>query len=238
MAESGKATLRRLNEKRSAWHSSADIRSRSLSRPSIFEERAFSIPISAVSRTSFESLEQGPITLEESRSTFNLPAGISTLVDGEMAFHGDEGDPSYPVPPFQTALANLQKPKSASVAKTLGVPASTSADVGLWLLTQAMDGWRERSLYLDSVASFEATMSVDLSLGEVPSFLDTREYLCFITSVFFFHSILLSRPIRLPSLAVHVGNAGPRYSAHSIFSYSCRRRGIIRHTFRGHVHHE
>lgn len=46
---------------------------------------------------------------------------------------------------------------------------------------QAIDERREISLYLSSEASYEATMSVDLTLGEVPSFLNnTCEYLYFI----------------------------------------------------------
>jgi hypothetical protein len=188
LAESGKERLRRLNEKRSEWPSSTDIRSRSLSRPSVIDWRTYStIPISsAASRTSFESLEQGPISLEERKSKFDLPADISMLVDAEMALREDEEDPSYPAPPPETAPVNWRKRKSASVAKTIDVRASTSADIGLRLLAQAIDERREISLYLGSEPSFEATMSTDLSLGEVPSFLnETCEYLHFTPSIRF-----------------------------------------------------
>ena len=106
------------------------------------------------------------------------------LVDREMAFHED--DPSHPAPPFEVALANSWKGRSASVTRALNVPASMSADIGLQLLVQAIGERGERSLYLDSETSFEATMSVDLSLGEVPSFLnDICECLHFSLSVRF-----------------------------------------------------
>ena len=107
------------------------------------------------------------------------------LVDEEIAFHEDEDDPTYPFPPFETAPANSREGKSALVAKMLDVPASTSADIGLRLLMQAIGEQGERSLYLDSEASsFEATMSVDSTLGEAPSFLnDICEHLHFIIFV-------------------------------------------------------
>jgi len=118
--------------------------------------------------------------LEESRSTFDPPAGVSMLVDGEMVFDEDEDDPSYPTPPFETVLVNSRKGKPASIAKALDIPAATSADIGLRLLVQAIGEQRETSLYLGSEASYEATMSVDLTLGEFPSFLnDTCEYLLY-----------------------------------------------------------
>ena len=103
------------------------------------------------------------------------------LVDGEMAFHEDEDDPPYTTPPFETALAKSRKGKPASIAKASDIPAATSADIGLRLLVQAINERRDMSLYLGSEVSFETTMSVDLTLGEVPSFLnDTCEYLYFI----------------------------------------------------------
>ena len=185
LAESGKAILRRLNEKRSAWPSFTDIHSHSLSKPSIVEEQTSStIPIPAASRSPFESLERCPFNLEDRISTFDLPADISMLVDREMAFHED--DLSCLAPLFETALASSRKGESASVARASDVPASTSADIGLRLLVQAINERGERFLYLDSETSFEATMSVDLTLGEAPSFLnDTCEYLQFILFVRF-----------------------------------------------------
>jgi hypothetical protein len=92
-----------------------------------------------------------------------------------MAVPKTEDGPSYPVLPFETVLAGSQKGASTS---DVNIPASTSADVGLRLLLRAIDEQGERSLYLDSEASSQVMMSVSLTLGEPPSFLDDiREYL-------------------------------------------------------------
>jgi len=92
------------------------------------------------------------------------------LADEGMPFDADDAsdDASYPVPPFETAFANSRKRKSAS----------TSADVGLRLLLQAISERGEMSWYLDSEVCNEAIVSVDLTLGQPPSFLDdVCEYL-------------------------------------------------------------
>ena len=159
------------------WPSPTGIRSRSLGRYPIAEGRASAtIPIYSAAYRASGSLEKGPTSLE-----FDPPADVSMLVYGETVFHEDEDDSSYPTPPFETALVNSRKGKPAPIAKTSDIPAATSADIGLRLLMQAIDERREISSYLGSEASYEATVSVDLSLGEVPSFLDdTCEYLYFI----------------------------------------------------------
>ena len=193
LAESGRTTLRRLSERRLARSTSPNTRSPSLSRPSTVERRVSSITPTpaAVLRKSFESLEQGIINPEGSISMLGVPSDLSTL-----AAHKADGGPSYPVPSFETVLNCSRKGAPTSAA---GIPASTSADVGLRLLLQAIHEQRERSLYLDSEASSEVTTSVCLTLGEPPSFLDDiREYLDFALS-FPFHSILLSGSVRLPS---------------------------------------
>ena len=168
--------LRRLSERRSAQPTSPDTRPPFLSRPSTAERRVTpTIPTpSAVSKKSFKSSERSPINLEESRSTHDLPVDLLTLTEVEMAVYKVNDGPSYPVPPFETVLADSRKGASAS---TVDIPASTSADVGLRLLLQAINEQGEKSLYLDSEAPPEVTMSMDLTLGEPPSFLDDiREY--------------------------------------------------------------
>ena len=108
--------------------------------PQIAEERASTtIPIYSAGSRASKSLEKGPGSLEESRSTFDPPAGVSMLVDGEMVFDEDEDDPSYPTPLFESALVNLQKGKPALIAKASDIPAATSADIGLRLPVQAID---------------------------------------------------------------------------------------------------
>jgi len=90
--------------------------------------------------------------------------GMSMLVDERMPFDvdGASDDASHPVPPFETAFVNSCKRKSAS----------TSADVGLRLLLQAIGERGERSWCLDSEVSNDAAVSADLTLGQPPSFLD------------------------------------------------------------------
>ena len=94
------------------------------------------------------------------------------LVNKETPSHKGENDPPYPIPPFETALASSRQGKSTSITEMLNNPASTSADIGLRLLLQAIGERRGGSWYLDSEASVETTTSVDLALEEIPSFLD------------------------------------------------------------------
>lgn len=170
--------LRRLSERRSAQPTSPNTRPPSLSRPSTAKRRVtptFPTP-SAASQKTFKSSERGPIDLEESRSTHDTD--LSKLIEVETAAHKVNDGPSYSVPPFETVLADLRKG-----ASSVDIPGLTSADVGLWLLRQAINEQGEKSLYLDSEAPPEVTISVDLTLGELPSFLDDiREYLHFTLS--------------------------------------------------------
>lgn len=92
------------------------------------------------------------------------------LVNKETPFHEGGNDPPYSVPPFETALASSCQGESTSITEMLNNPASTSADIGLRLLLRAIR--RGRSWYLDSETSIESTTSVDLTLEEIPSFLD------------------------------------------------------------------
>ena len=190
LADSGRARLRRLSERRLAQPTSPNTHSPSISRPSTVERRASSIvpTPSAASWKSFKSSEQGFINLEENTSMLGLPADLSMSVGADMAVHKADDGPSHPVPPFDAVLDGSRKGASKS---TLGILASTSADVGLRLLLQAIDQQGERSLYSDSEISSEVAMSVSLTLGEPPSFLDDiRECLHFTPSSRFLLNLL------------------------------------------------
>ncbi|KAF9645462.1 Dus-domain-containing protein [Thelephora ganbajun] len=173
--ESKKAMLSRFSEKRSALLSPPDIYPRSLNRSSRVRARAsWTTPVyPAAFRTSPKSshpLRQVPMKSEERKSKFDLPVDIAMLADERML--PDAGASSSSAP-FETALTNSRKNNlSASVVETPDDPASTSIDVGLRLLLKAIGEIGERSWSLDSEASGEITASMDLTLGEAPSFLD------------------------------------------------------------------
>jgi hypothetical protein len=171
LAESSKARLRKIHEKRLSW----PIHSRSLVRSSDVEERgSWAINIlSAPSRASLElshSSERGPIDLEEYEAALDLPADLKMLSGDELP--SDVDDPSYLLPPLETPFVNEGTLKAPTV-KTLDHPASKSMDIGLRLLQQAINErtgrfWNTETSHM----SCETLFSVNLSLGQAPSFLD------------------------------------------------------------------
>lgn len=176
LTESKKATLRRLNEIRSTW---LFPRSRSTSRSSTAKGQAsWTTPTlvpfasSQVSLKSARSVKKGSVDfdLEESKSTFDLPMDMAILVDEETPFGA--GDASYSTPLIKTAPTNGRIKKLVPVAEALDDPASTSTDVGLRLLLEAISGPGEMFRCMDTQVFSEATLSMDLTLGQTPSFLD------------------------------------------------------------------
>lgn len=79
---------------------------------------------------------------------------------------------SYSTHPIKTTLANGITRRSSSVAEASDDPASTSTDIGLRLLLEAMIERGERFQYMDTQVFCEATVSMDLTMGQAPSFLD------------------------------------------------------------------
>lgn len=166
LTESGKARLRRLGEIRSGWLSPPNGSSWS---SEVGNQISWTIPIhSAASWGSSESCCDGSNNLE-SKSTFDVPAG-AFLVDEEKPF--DTISVDYYVPHSTPAKFNRRK-MEVSGTKTQCHPASTSMDIGLQLLRRAIREQSGSSWHLEeSSVSYEATVSADLSLGQIPSFLD------------------------------------------------------------------
>lgn len=150
--ESKKAMLRRLNEIRSVW---------------IFPPDALSQPV-----YSPRPIKEGSINLdlEESMSTSDPPVGTAMPVGEETSL--DAGGASRSIPPIKTAFPKGYIRKSTSVAEASGYTASTSTDIGLRFLLEAITERGERIQYMDTQVFCEATVSMDLTLGHTPSFLD------------------------------------------------------------------
>jgi hypothetical protein len=104
---------------------------------------------------------------------------MAMLADEEIPFGADNAL-------HHTALANARTRKLAPVVETSDDPASTSTDIGLRLLLQAISERGEMYRSLDTQAFDEDTVSMDLTLGRIPSFLDDIcKLLKFTLSLFF-----------------------------------------------------
>jgi hypothetical protein len=182
--------LRRLDEKRSEWPLPLDIRSRPADASSTAKgQTAWTTPTPtptppARARASLKPpcpLERGSIDLGKNELISDLSVDMAMLVDGEIPF--DANGTSHSTPPFKTALVNTRKRKSMLAVETSNYLASTSIDVGLQLLLEAIGERGEGFLYSDSQVRYESTAVMDLTLGEAPSFLDDTCKRCGLSSL-------------------------------------------------------
>ena len=180
--------LRKLDEERSEWPLPLDIRSRPADAPSTAKgQTAWTTPTPtppARARAPLKPpcpLERGSINLEKSKLISDLSVDMAMLVNDEMPF--DANGTSHSTPPFETALVNTRKRKSTLAMDMSNYPASTSIDVGLQLLLQAIGERGEGFLHSDSHVLYESTVVMDLTLGEAPSFLDDTCKRCGLSSL-------------------------------------------------------
>lgn len=133
----------------------------------------------AAPKTSFRpsySLEGDSISSEEAEPAPYPSAGMATPLEERNPFDADK--PSYSTRPSHPHFAGSRKEKPDPAPKTSDVPALASIDVGLQLILEAIGKQEEEWLCSDSEGSYEAATTMDLTLGEAPSFLDDiREYL-------------------------------------------------------------
>ena len=114
--------------------------------------------------------ERDPWAMNILSAPSSASVGLAMLIGNELPSDVDHS--SSPALPLETPFANKRTPE-APAAKTSDHLASTSMDIGLRLLQQAINGRGGRFWHLEmSHVSCESSVSVDLSLGQTPSFLD------------------------------------------------------------------
>lgn len=197
--------LRRLSEKRTIRFSPPTDHSRLLdSPPEVEEQTSWITPIPSLapgaSLKSLHLLKQGTTGIEENKfEVLNLPADMTMLVDEELpsdAFEV-EGSLSSVCPLKNAAMSSRRKKPEASAAEA-SYPASTSMDIGLQLLRQAIGERVGRSWNMEEFQTLsESTMSVSSSLRQTPSFLgDICKHSGFPTP--FVPKLIFVQPIFLP----------------------------------------